>query len=293
MLRSKQSKQIDVEKGLLLVSYETADDEDKPPKVAVIVKPAQQNNIELVLNPDDQDATLWRPGSCLVVRARRAGQLMVEVSPIEVGGSTAATVKFETLTQGKSPPVRGRDVGASARAGRLSILGHVAGFGDVVVREDEWIAGPEAPARIEGLAIDWPAKPDDVELRYSVVLGRPHAASGDVAQLGEYAGTRGRALPIVGVSLGLVGRGASNFQLVGEATFLGAPLMCVRGDQVTLSGPSGREPLVGFRIRLNELSVPLQPVLPRETAAKSSRVRVFRPPLAKGALRSTTEPFLG
>jgi hypothetical protein len=291
MQRIKQSRVVNVERGLLLVRYATADNESRPPQVRVLVNPKYQKNIELVLSPDHDDAVLWRPGSCLVVRASKPGQLLVEVVPIGNDGSTAATVQIETLSQGEVAAIR-REPTAEVDFGRLSLLGHVAGSGDVHARADEWIAGPEAPARIEGLSIDWPGKPDDLDIRYSVKLARPHPASGRITELGGYAGTRGLALPIVGLTVELAGPGASDFQLSAETAFLGAPLTRTSGKQVAISGPTGREPLVGFRLRLDETSMPLQPQLPPVTKAKSSgRVRIFRSPNNQSRLRSTLESF--
>src|SRR4029079_8665074 len=95
---------VEVDKGLLLVRYATADHESRPPKIHIVVNPKHQKNIELVLSPDHRDAVLWQPGSCLVVRPSKPGQIFVELMAIEPGGSTAATVKIETLSQGEAAP---------------------------------------------------------------------------------------------------------------------------------------------------------------------------------------------
>lgn len=293
MQRTKQTRAVNVERGVLLVRYATAENESRPPKVKIVVNPKYQRYIELVLSPGHKDAVLWQPGSCLVVRASKPGQLLVEVIPIDRGGSTAATVKIETLSQGEAVPTIRRQPAAEVDLGRLSLLGHVAGTGDVFARAGEWIAGPDAPARIEGLSIDWPGKPDDLDIRYSVNLARPHAVSGRLTELGGYAGTRGRALPILGVTIELTGSGAAGFQLSAEAAFLGSPLTRMTGRRVALSGPTGREPLVGFRLRLDEITMPLQPELAPVARAKSSgRVRVFRSRAAQSRLNSTIESFL-
>jgi hypothetical protein len=292
MQRVKQTKTVEVERGLLLVRYATADDARRPPRVSIMVNPRFRKDIELVLSPDHQQAVLWEPGSCLVVRAATPGELLVEVIPADAGGSTAATVKIETLTQGVAERAIGQHRLDDVDLQRLEVLGHVAGFGDVVVHEDEWIAGPNAPARIEGISINWPGKPEDLDIHYSVKLARPHAASGKLTKVGGYAGTRGRALPILGINLELTGRRARGLQLSGEAAFLGAPLTRVTGKKVSISGPTGREPLVGFRLRLDDNSAPLQPELPTAAGAKSSaRVRVFRPSGARTRSRSTMESF--
>jgi hypothetical protein len=285
MQRARQTKTVDVERGLLLVRYVTSESAGRPPRVEIAVNPKHRRHIELISNPEQRDGVLWQPGACLVIRAVRSGQLLVEVTPSEPGGSSAATVKLETLTQGQ-PEISSFDGKAmDVDVEGLNILGHVAGIGDVFVRPDEWIAGPHAPARIEGLSIVWPDKPRGIDIFYSVKLARPHVVSGRKMALGDYAGTRGRALPIVGVSIELAGPGASAFQLVGEAAFLGAPLSRMSGRQISASGPTGREPLVGLKLRLEERGTPLRREHATAKRRKSSGdVRIFR---AAGANRRT------
>jgi hypothetical protein len=304
MKRNKQSKIVDVDKGLVIVRYEKAGDESRPPKIEVLVNPKDEKHIEIISNPLHSEAVLWQPGACLVVRAARPGKLFVEVIPLDDDGSTAATVKVEMLSQGEMSDARlarsaskpaagfGDSAGAKSRVDldRLKIIGHVAGLGDVMARPDEWIAGPSAPARIEGLSIVWPGKPDDLDIRYCVKLARPHPISGRMMGLGAYAGTRGAALPIVSIRFELSGPAASSFRMVSEAAFLGAPIARASGKQLEMSGPTGREPLVGFRLRLDEIDIPLQPVLaPTSTTRSQGRVRVFRSRAAEGELQSAPQ----
>jgi hypothetical protein len=152
MERTKQSKVVDVDKGLLLVRYATAENESRPPRVKVVVNPKHQKNIELLLSPDHSDPVLWQPGSCLVVRASRPGQLFVEVIPIDDEGSVAATVKIEPLSQGRVVTAIQQPSNSETEFNRVRLIGHVAGSGDVFAGADEWIAGPDAPTRIEGLS---------------------------------------------------------------------------------------------------------------------------------------------
>lgn len=292
MQRSGQTKAVDVEKGLLLVRYATADGGGRPPRVEVVVNPKHRRNVELVLSPEQSEPVLWQPGASLIVRATKPGQLFVEVIPSEVGGSSAATVKLETLTQGEPDATGWLRTATEAGLGGLSILGHVAGVGDVYVRPDEWIAGPEAPARIEGLSIDWPDKPESVDVSYSVKLARPHAASGRTMGLGDYAGTRGRALPIVGLTIELSGPSASDFQLVGEAAFLGAPLTRMIGRRISVSGLTGREPLVGLRLRFDEVGAAPRPEVPKIKRSNPS-LRVFRATAARTTTRMESFPDNG
>jgi hypothetical protein len=274
MARVKQRKIATLKRGLFLVRYVAAEDDVRPPTVTVTFDRKQRHTLLLVLHPDHSDPVLSRPGSCLVVVAAEPGELIVEVNPSRSDGSSAATVQIEPLTQGDpgtrlpAPQLIGRD-------GGLRVLGHVAGIGDVFVAADEWLAGPAAPSRIEGIELEWPDKPDQVDLRYAVTTARPQPVSGRMMQLGEYAGTRGRALPITGVVLELSGRKAALYEMRAEAIFLGSPRTEVAGQRTALTGPTGREPLVGFRVQVGQLTKSAAVSRPR-VASTVGRVRVFR-----------------
>jgi hypothetical protein len=219
------------------------------------------------------------------VRASATARLLVEVTPARSGGSIAANLKVERLSLGEPTavssalppmtwPVKAADGGGRGRASilpaarsdttaqtshdlaGLSVLGHVAGIGDVVAGANEWIAGPSAPSRIEGIAVEWPGKPEQLDLRYSVRLGRPQAFPSPMTELGSFAGTRGQALPLTGIVFELSGAASSDYQLSVEAAFLGSPTMRVIGRRVALSGPTGREPLIGLRVNLEPINVP-------------------------------------
>ena len=186
------------------------------------------------------------------------GMLAIEVEPSRTNGSIAATVNIEPLLQGEAiaSAARGSHQPVARRAGGLTgdirVLGHVAGIGDVYGNANEWLAGPTAPSRIEGISIEWPTKPEGVDIRYSVKTAQPLNISGRIVDLGAFAGTRGRAMPLTNVMLELSGPDASAYQFSVEALFLGAPVMHASGERVVLSGPTGREPLVGLRVALEE-----------------------------------------
>jgi len=286
MDRSKdlgQQKVVDLDRGLFCIQYQSADDEASPPKVVVSPAPGHEREVELFLHPDADQAVLWRPGSSLIVRTTAAAQLHVQVVPLRQNGSKAAAVKFEPLTQG-TPVYRARGEWDSATddASGVRLLGHVAGIGDVLVGPNEWIAGPTAPSRIEGIAIQWPQKPGDVDLRYAV-KSAAQPATPKMVDLQSFAGTRQRALPITGIVLEMSGPGASHYQLWAEALFLSSPTLRAIGQRVVLSGPTGREPLVGLRIAIQSTEISEQPGLsaqPASVVSKTSsprgKVRVFR-----------------
>jgi hypothetical protein len=277
---SKRRKTIEIDRGLFLVRYATAEDEAAPPKVTVEPESAIDHSINFFLHPDQETRTLWNPGSCLVVRAATRTRLVVEVEPLPDSRSAAASVRVEPLTQGRAPPELSpeqRWAGQPFDLHDIVVLGHIAGIGDVRVQPHEWLAGPSAPSRIEGIAIEWPSKPADVEIRYVVTTSKPEPISGRARELGSYAGTRGKALAVVGLELEIDGSAASRLKFEVEAIFLGAPATRASGQRVVLSGPTGREPLVGLRLGLQEV-LQGQRVTPHvsKPQSPSNRVRVFR-----------------
>jgi hypothetical protein len=278
MERTRQQRTVTIDRGLFLVRYTAAEDQEQPPRVKLSVDPSSKKDISFVLYPDHNEPILWEPDTCLVVRAAAPGKLAVQVIPMEEGGSTAATVRIEPISQGNGAVSRTIN-GAADNIENLSVLGHVTGLGDVTVMADEWLGGPSSPMRVEGLAIDWPEKPSDLQIRYAVKTARPMPASGQTVELGSFAGTRGRAMPIVGLMLEMNGPAAARFQFCVEAIFLGSPATRIISSRVVASGPTGREPLVGLRLSLRNVEAAegleiKAPVGEHEAAA--DRVRVFR-----------------
>lgn len=278
-----QQKVVDLDRGLFLISYKSADDDTGPPRVAIAALPGHERRMEFILHPDAAEPVLWEPNSALVVRVNSPGKLQVQVLPMRPGGSKAAVIGVEPIQFGR-PTNTPQGMGAFARSspspllGDLKLMGHVAGIGDVVVGSNTWIAGPSAPSRIEGIAVEWPGKPPGVDFRYAVQFANAQPGSGKVVPLGAYAGTRGRALPLTGVVLEIAG--AEDLEVTAEAIFLSAPTLQAVGKRVVLSGPTGREPLVGLRVKIERVGTaaeePARPSKPVGMTPASGRVRVFR-----------------
>jgi hypothetical protein len=280
MSDAEQQKVVNLDRGLFFVNYRSAEDSLSPPHVTVAPAEGHERRMEIILHPDATEPTLWEPNSGLVVRVNTPGVLQVQVQPMRLGGSQAAVVRIEPIQSGRTHVVspQGESLGLYTNAATegLKVLGHVAGRGDVVVGPNAWIAGPTAPSRVEGVALEWPEKPAGLDIRYAVQFANGQAGSGRMVPLGAYAGTRGRALPITGVVLEL--SGTDELEFVAEAGFLNAPTLRAVGKRVVLSGPTNREPLVGIRIGIERIAAAEQvaaPIKPRKPAG-SGRVRVFR-----------------
>ncbi len=280
---SAKRKTIDLDKGVYVIRYATAEDHVSHPSVNVAVDEDDLDSISFILQRDAKDAVLWQPGSGIAVRAMQSGRLHVEIVPSHASGSAAATIKIEPLTQGANAflPVdqeREASSGQLANFDEFRTLGHLAGRGDVFVGMDEWLGGPTAPTRIEGVALEWPRKPRGLDLSYSVKMGHPGGASSPMVRLGTFAGTRGRALPVVELTLDLSGADAHLHQFAAEAIFLGSPLLRVAGQRITLAGPTGYEPLVGLRLKVEpkRMSSRQESQKTEFGSQKSGHVRVFR-----------------
>ncbi len=220
---------------------------------------ALRAHVDVLLHPDHEEAVLSRPGTCLIVRAMMPGTLAIEVEPSQTAmarsppPSTSSRLLKENLSrQRRAGHMQSAANRVSGLTADVRVLGHIAGIGDVYANANEWLAGPIAPSRIEGIAIEWPTKPEGVDIRYSVKTAQPLNISGRIVDLGAFAGTRGRAMPLTNLMLELSGPDASLYQFSVEALFLGSPVMRVSGERVVLSGPTGREPLVGLRVALEE-----------------------------------------
>ncbi len=288
---SGERKNVELNRGLFIVNYKSADDETSPPSVKVYPAPGHEGHLEILTHPDSDPNALWQPNTSLVVRATARAVLQVEVIPGRANGSRTAAVRIEPVNQGKPASAIGLSEAGAPDLEQIRLLAHVAGIGDVKVAMNEWIAGPSTPARIEGIAIEWPLPSSHLQLRYAVRSGAAQT-TGKMVEIGEFAGSRGRALPLTGLVLELSGALSDAYQIAVDAMFLSSPAMRVIGQRVVLTGPTGREPLVGLRVRLESAAAQEAPILPRprlqpvvplqpapQVTAKppsSSRVKVFR-----------------
>ena len=244
-----QQKVLEMERGLFLIKYESSESTDSPPRVAIAAEQGSENTVELIV-PPDAEPILWSPGASVVARAKQKCRLRVIVTAAMPNGSTAARVQVLPLSVDPEGVKERQLAAAQLDLSEFRVVGHVAGRGDVTADANNWLAGPLAPSRIEGIAIQWPGKPRDLVLRYAVTVGGSRPIMGQFVEAGAFAGTKGNALPLVGVTIEIDGLAALGRQLAVESIFLGSPPTKIVGRRVVLAGPTGREPLVGLRVRI-------------------------------------------
>jgi len=133
---------------------------------------------------------------------------------------------------------------------------HVERLGDLPVTGGTWAEAPGGAALIEGFSLQ-PADPDLAEaLEYQAVLGHDWVSPWSSA--GEFCGSRGMALPLLGVRVRLRGAAAKTTRclLWGRAggeeigpvedealmTEIGMPLTALRVAFIAKAAPAGEKP---------------------------------------------------
>ena len=168
------------------------------------------------------------------------------------GGQTELTPQgAETLDFGGSPQGQAARPAFLDRAPTLSsMICHVAKRGDVSVASGEWIGGPDAPAVIEGVRIEWVGG-DAADLEYQALIQGSGGQWSRWVRAGQFAGTRARGLGLVGLRIRLTDTAQTGARLAGEAVFLGCQLIREEGRELEFTSYAGVDPLVGLRLQLD------------------------------------------
>ncbi|GJD34074.1 hypothetical protein [Methylobacterium aerolatum] len=274
LVPQSQSRTISVGKGIFALRYVASTAGRGAPRIEV--EPFTEAGLSLIAAPGSAERVLNAPGECIFIRAEQPTKMVITASGTT--GTLEADLQLERLDS-LDTEVEG-DGSPYAAPPRIDVLAHVSRRGDVPVEMGEWIGGPSLPCRIEGLTIRWHGRPPDVDLLCTVVSRGLKLRRFNSCGTGTFAGTRGEAAPLVGISIELSGRGASRYVLEGQALFLGSPVLAASGPRLQFTCPTGREALVGLRFTLATVRPRAEPDV-RPTPAPPSRsalgrVRMFR-----------------
>jgi hypothetical protein len=176
--------------------------------------------------------------------------------------------------------------GASSGDVEFKLIGHLAYLGDVVVDHGAWLAGPAAPAPIEGLCFRTDTATENWFELQTLVKGQRDWSAWRPAT--DFAGTKGRGLPLLGVRCRVTSQAPADIELEASALFLGAPVVHQRGRTVEFVSMGGHDPLIGLNFKAT-----LRPVADRSPVASpvaatrsERRVRVFRAGVEQPLLNS-------
>ncbi len=230
--------------------------------------------------PGRGNGLLQRPGDCLVVCAERPSDVVVALRRGSPDGSLDATFRLEPIVLSEDAPAETVDAPRAAPAplaAPLSFLAHLANRGDTAFAQNVWAGGPDSPAAVEGLQIV--AEGGAPALEMQVLVGSRPPRWSEWVGAGQYAGTRGHGLALLGLRM-RVKPERTGVEIAAEALFLGALVVSQRGRQVEFVSGSGVDPLIGVKFSVQsveEVSASRAVSGPDATARdREPRVRVFR-----------------
>ncbi|MFG1463052.1 hypothetical protein V5F77_09120 [Xanthobacter sp. DSM 24535] len=265
---------VNVEPGLYVLRYASAGNTRLPPLVEVACDARAQQVVTLIGDPRSASGVLVAPGAALVIRSVGSASVQIKVRAMEPGGSLDARVTLEGVSRvtAGGPVAPGAAVIQNETDGAsIQILGHLARRGDVRVGAGEWLGGPAAPLPIEGVAVV--GAPSALGLEYQVLSGGRNVQWSPWATAGSFAGSRGRATPLLGIRLRV--RGGES-QVRAEALFLGSPIVSRTGQDIELVGLSDRDPMVGLCLALSRAEAKIAAGASSVTREAAAKVRVFR-----------------
>ncbi len=171
-------------------------------------------------------------------------------------------------------------------AAEAEVAAHVQKRGDVLGMIGEWIGEPGSRLWIEGFAVsprEVPMASEDIE--YQAVLGRGWLSPW--AEGGQYCGSRGMALPILGLRARLRGKAAELYRIQVTATFTDGTKIGPLGAGEACEAPS-LAPLEAFRVELVAIEQAAGRAEPkRRTLAPVPPLKPVATPLRRSAAKPT------
>ncbi|HUB12781.1 MAG TPA: hypothetical protein VMB34_12555 [Acetobacteraceae bacterium] len=199
----------------------------------------------------------WLSGTAALVRvAEGPAQVLVTVyqSPRQ-GPETAPRLQVLRLSGEAAAAAAPAQAGADQAAPGVpavaqpepEVVAHVQRTGDVGVSLGEWIGNRGSKSWIEGFAIKPREGVAAEDIEYQAVLGRGWLSPW--VEGGKFCGSRGMALPLLGMKVRLKGAAAHNWELNYEATFTDGSTVGPVGADQTCEAESLAS-LEAFRVEL-------------------------------------------
>jgi hypothetical protein len=198
----------------------------------------------------------------------------------------AALAQPVAATPQNTPP--GSIAKAGTEAGPAEIVAHVQGRGDVTTRLRDWMGEPGSKQWIEGFSIAPKQVVTANDIEYQAVLGRGWLSPW--AEGGQFCGSRGMSLPILGLRVRLRGEAAERLDCALSATFVdGTKIGPLESGEPAQA--ESLSPLEAFRIDIKPRAAggakpaakpaAKVPVPPAKPAAKAAPVKAPPKPVAK------------
>ncbi len=169
--------------------------------------------------------------------------------PAGVGGAAGAATPAGPVAPAAAGVAPGGGATPGAGPQQAEVAAHVQGRGDVLARLGEWMGEPGSQRWVEGFAIAPRGRVEREDIEYQAVLGRGWMSPW--ASAGTYCGSRGMALPILGLRVRLRGAAAARFECSVRATFVDGSAAGPSAAGEALESAS-LAPLEAFRVEISE-----------------------------------------
>jgi hypothetical protein len=207
------------------------------PGVRISPPPLNGEDIEIV--GFRADGWLNADGDAALVRVKRGpGQILVTIYQMPNQPDAAPKIQVRQLvaspTGDATPAPADAPAAVAGPADRADMLAHIQTRGDVGVKFGSWLGEQGSGHWIEGFALAAPDGVDPADLSYQAVLGRGWLSPW--VQAGEYCGSRGMALPLLGLRIRLTGAAAEQYDLNYSASFVGGETAGPVGSEENCEG---------------------------------------------------------
>jgi hypothetical protein len=187
------------------------------------ISPPPNGNADIEIAGFRPDGWLATNGDAALVRISRGpAQILVTIyqSPNQADAPKLLGRKLRGGADAgpAATPVQGTPQAATpAQSTKMDVMAHIQSRGDVGARFGDWLGAPGGGNWIEGFAIAAPEGIEPRDFSYQAVLGRGWLSPW--VEAGQYCGSRGMALPLLGLRLRLQREAAEQFELGCSATF--------------------------------------------------------------------------
>jgi hypothetical protein len=223
------------------------------PGVRISPPPAGDNNVEI--SGFRADGWMNADGDAALVRIRKGpAQVLVTVYQLPNMPDAAPKLQVRQLLTADDMPMTAANAPAPAPAPEqpaapelMDLMAHIQTRGDVGTKFGTWLGERGSQNWIEGFALNAPEGIDPADLSYQAVLGRGWLSPW--VEAGQYCGSRGMALPLLGLRIRLSGEAAEHYELSCSASFVGGTSAGPVGNDETCEGDT-LAPLEAFQVTL-------------------------------------------
>jgi hypothetical protein len=193
------------------------------PGVRVSPAPGQRGQAGVDISTFSNDGWLSGRDDAALVRVAQ-GPADILVTVYQSAGGTDAPPRLQVLQlsniAGAQAPADPRGPQAEAPppdTGKPDVVAHVQRMGDITGQLGAWVGERGSQRWVEGFALLPQGDLSNEDIEYQAVLGRGWLSPWSKG--GEFCGSRGMALPILGLRVRLVGAAAETFECTYSATF--------------------------------------------------------------------------